>query len=113
MNLLEQVNKCQNYIMFNQLHQEKSKITSQIKTSQTGRIFELKDEKLAKNPYAPRAFRPAFGALPGIQIELRLALWKALLSTFQPKWNFPIWCPFAPPKVHSPKTASCVSKKGQ
>jgi len=50
MNLLEQVTKCQNYIMFNQLHQEKSKNTSKMKTSQTGRISELKDEKLGKKP---------------------------------------------------------------
>ena len=48
MNPLEQVNKCQNYIMFIQLHQDRSKITSQRKTSQTGRISELEGEKLGK-----------------------------------------------------------------
>ena len=37
---------------------------------------------------------------------------KFWMFTFQPKWKFPIWCQFSPPKVHSPKTASCVSKKG-
>ena len=50
MNLLEQVNKCQNYIMFNQLNQKKSKITSQIKSSQTGWISELEGEKLGQKP---------------------------------------------------------------
>ena len=35
------------------------------------------------------------------------------LSTFQNKWNFWIWPPFAHPKLISPNTASCVSKKGQ
>ena len=35
------------------------------------------------------------------------------MSTFQPKWNFSIWCPDAAPKLQSPKTASCVSKKWQ
>ena len=50
MNLLEQVTKCQNYIMFTQLHQNKSKITSRSKTSQTGRISELEGEKLGQKP---------------------------------------------------------------
>jgi len=34
--------------MFTQLHQDKSKITSQRKTSQTGRISELEGGKLVK-----------------------------------------------------------------
>ena len=38
---------------------------------------------------------------------------KVWMSTFQPKWNFWIWWPFAPPKLQSPKTASCVSKRWQ
>lgn len=44
------VTKCKNYIMFTQLYQDKSKITSRIKTSQTGRIFELEEEKLGPKP---------------------------------------------------------------
>jgi len=35
------------------------------------------------------------------------------MSTFQPKWNFPIWCPFSPPKVHSPGSTSCWCKRWQ
>ena len=38
---------------------------------------------------------------------------KVWMYTFQSKWNVSIWCPFSPPKMNSPKTASCVSKKGQ
>jgi len=50
MNTLKKVTKCQNYIMFTQLHQDKSKITSRSKTSQAGRISELEDEKLGQKP---------------------------------------------------------------
>ena len=32
----------------------------------------------APEPYAYRIFKPAFGALNGIQIELMIARWKAL-----------------------------------
>jgi len=67
----------------------------------------------APEPYAQRAFPPAFGALPGIQIELTIARWKGMDVYFLTQVEFSNLVSFAPPKVHSPKTASCVSKKGQ
>ena len=65
MNPLEQVTKCQNYIMFTQLNQYKSKITSQSKTSQTGRISELEGEKLSKNPLCAAPISPCIAPLWG------------------------------------------------
>ena len=59
------------------------------------------------------AFEPTFKALPGVQMRQTWACWKGLDVYFQPKWNFWIWCPFAPPKLQPPKTASCVSKRWQ
>lgn len=50
MNPLKQVNKHQNYIIFTQLHQDKPKVMSQRKTSQTGWISELESGKLVKKP---------------------------------------------------------------
>ena len=38
---------------------------------------------------------------------------KVCESTFQPNWNFGIWWSFSRPKLHSPKTAFCVSKMWQ
>lgn len=56
---------------------------------------ELKMKIVPKNPvrrvpepYAPRAFPPVFGALPTIQIELRLACWKALDVYFPTQVTF-------------------------
>ena len=52
MNPLEKLNMSQNYIIAIKLNQNRSIITSQSETSQTGRISELEGEKLTKNLYA-------------------------------------------------------------
>ena len=35
------------------------------------------------------------------------------MVAIQPKWNFPIWSSFAPPKLHSPTSTSCCWKRWQ
>ena len=54
MNPLEQVNMCQNYIIFIKLHQDRSILTSKVKLVKIGRISKLKSENGAKFLYASR-----------------------------------------------------------
>ena len=54
-----------------------------------------------------------FEAFPCTKFSLSGIVRKVFLSTFQNRWNFPILCSFAPPKVSFPNTTSCVTKKGQ
>jgi len=65
------------------------------------------------SPTRSAPFHLLLGHFPASKLSLGWLVGKVWMSTFQPKYNFPIWCLDAPPKVHSPKTASCVSKKGQ
>ena len=106
MNPLEQVNKCQNYIMFIQLHQDTSKITSQSKTSQTGRISELEGEKFGKKLCAPRQFLCAschfeteFEALLEVQIEPKWTCWKVMPVYFPTQVEFLNLVPICPSKT--------------
>ena len=38
---------------------------------------------------------------------------KPWMSAIQPKWNFPIWSSFSPPKLHSPRSTPCCWKRWQ
>ena len=77
--------------------------------------------KMSKSPPMCRAdfpMRSAFlqlilEAFPVSKFSPSEPFGKVYLYNFQHKWNFWIWPPFAPPKLSSPNTTSCVSKKGQ
>ena len=120
MNLLEEINKCHEIIKLHKLHQGGWKITPKVKTSQICVLLSCR-WKSGKLPWcvAPQSSTRS-APLSQLLRHFPASKWgksrlvgKVWMSTFQPKWNFSIWCPFAPPKLKSPKTASCVSKKWQ
>ena len=115
MNLLEEINKCQIIIKLHHLHQGGSKSTPK---SQNCILLSCRCISVKIAWCVAPWFWMRSAPLEKILRNFHVSKWgksgivgKFWMSTFQPKWNFWIWCPFSPPKLESPKTTSCVSKK--
>ena len=104
-----------NYIVNLTLWRRKVKLSrSQVKN----RVFLVKLSKIypmrcANFPMRSTYFQPILEAFLVSKYTQSVVVGKVCLSNFQNQWNFWIWPPFSPPKLSSPNTASCVSKKGQ